>query len=424
MPRKILLLQGPVGPFFAKLRKCLQTNGMAVDHVLFNLGDVLFAAGKGMSVFRGTDAEWQRVMTERLDANTYAAVVMFGSARDRHRFVLETAGRLNIPVLCLEEGYIRPGYVTAEKGGNNAHSPLATEPLETFLTEPPQALKRRAPQRAFGQLVWFGFCYYVARWAGYLAFRHVQHHKRRFGVLEFGLWARNVYRKIAHGPRNRRRIAELAAQHRNAFFLIPLQVHDDMQLRRYGRGWTNEKLVDATIRSFALHAPCDHRLVIKVHPMDRGHHSIEDYVAKAALQHACADRVVFLDDGVMGQLTRICAGMVTINSTSALSALLHNVPVGVFGDAIFRRPGLVNCLDGPKDLDDFWCAGRAAEEDLAKGFRRHLIAQAQVPGDFYHRTGSRIAVDNIVERLNSLLAENGAPPRFSDQAMTKNRNAR
>lgn len=51
--QKILLLQGPVGPFFAELQIALDAAGFAVKRVLFNSGDKLFDHGRNSVRFTG-----------------------------------------------------------------------------------------------------------------------------------------------------------------------------------------------------------------------------------------------------------------------------------------------------------------------------------------------------------------------------------
>ena len=74
-----------------------------------------------------------RLVEAAMRENGFDAVVLFGAERLLHRVAIECAEEMGIPVVCLEEGYIRPGYVTMELSGNNWRSPIAGQlPPEEF----------------------------------------------------------------------------------------------------------------------------------------------------------------------------------------------------------------------------------------------------------------------------------------------------
>src|SRR3546814_3668112 len=79
------------------------------------------------------------------------------------------------------------------------------------------------------------------------------------------------------------------------------------------------------------------------------------------MQTACAlgiaDRVDVIDIGSLGLLTRHSAGMITINSTSGLSAIFHGVPLLVIGDALYANDKLAVCGNGQPNFDAFWTCG-------------------------------------------------------------------
>src|SRR5207244_13108804 len=45
------------------------------------------------------------------------------------------------------------------------------------------------------------------------------------------------------------------------YYVVALQVHDDLNLLNNGNGWTMERLIDEATRSFATHAPSHQRLL-------------------------------------------------------------------------------------------------------------------------------------------------------------------
>src|ERR1700761_657857 len=120
----VLLLQGPVGPFFRELHQELLDRGFDVLKVNFNGGDLLFSPRSDVCNFRGSPQDWGAWLQSLMSDQPLAAIVLFGDGRPYHMEALRVAGEQGVVTWCLEEGYLRPGYVTCEIGGNNAHSPL------------------------------------------------------------------------------------------------------------------------------------------------------------------------------------------------------------------------------------------------------------------------------------------------------------
>ena len=401
---RVLLLQGPVGPFFTTLRRALAARDIETRQIAFNAADLAFAEPFGTDVFRGRERAWRAHLRGVLDAWRPDIVVLFGCERVRHAVARKMCHARSIPVLSLEEGYVRPGFVTAEWGGNNRRSPLADASPERIAElarhEKPQA----AAPSSFGRMAWFSFLYYVARTLGLPIMRHSIHHKRRPLVRETVFWLRSAWRKVTRARGNRRLVDWLLEHQRDNFVVVPLQVRDDMQLEKAGRGWTNERVIDRAIASFARHAPDERVLVFKVHPLERGHCNAIERVTQVAARHGVADRVFAIDDGSIGLVVSASAGMVTINSTSAFSALLRGVPLCVLGDAMFRRPELAWCVETIEDLDRFWTAGRPPAGQDAHTFREAMMRSALVPGDFYLSRGRRVAANNIAQMIEERLS--------------------
>lgn len=405
---RVLLLQGPVGPFFHTFRRTLAARDVETRQIAFNTADLAFGDPFTTDVFRGRERAWRAHLRSVLDAWTPDVVVMFGCERVRHAVARRMCGARGIAVLSLEEGYVRPGYVTAEWGGNNRCSPLAHAAPERIAALARQPKPEAAAPSSFGRMAWFSFLYYVMRSAGRPIMRHSIHHKRRPLPSETGFWLRSAWRKVTRARRNRRTIDWLLEHQRDNFVVVPLQVRDDMQLEKAGRGWTNMRVIEAVTASFAAHAPTSRYLVFKVHPLERGHCNAIERVADVAARHGVADRVMAIDDGSIGLVTSAAAGMVTVNSTSAFSALLRGVPLAVLGDAMFRRPELAWCVETPADLDRFWREGRAAETEAAGLFREAMMRSALVPGDFYLPRGRNVAAANLAEIVCERIAQDRA----------------
>ncbi len=135
--RVFLFLQGPHGPFFHRLGKMLRRAGATVWRVGFNAGDRAFwFHPRSYIPFRGASADWPETFTELLDNKGVTDIVLYGDVRTIHAEAVAEAKRRGITVHVFEEGYMRPYWVTYERGGTNGNSRL----MEMSVTEMQTAL--------------------------------------------------------------------------------------------------------------------------------------------------------------------------------------------------------------------------------------------------------------------------------------------
>lgn len=119
----MLLLQGPVGPFFWRLAKDLRALGTTVHKVNFNGGDWLFYP-KGALNYRGRMQDWPAWLKDKLQALEIDVLMLFGDSRPIHKQAHAVARELGIEVGVFEEGYVRPHCITLERDGVNGNSLL------------------------------------------------------------------------------------------------------------------------------------------------------------------------------------------------------------------------------------------------------------------------------------------------------------
>jgi capsular polysaccharide export protein len=376
-----LLLQGPVGGFFAYLAKDLKARGHSVAKFNFNAGDLVFSRQfRSINYTHGQNA-WRKWLREYCENWRPDAILLFGDQRPIHRIAMQIAREKEIAVYCFEEGYIRPNYVTFERGGNNANSPLLRGNAAFIRAPEPPPPQQLTPQ--FGSMARRAMLYYIAKAGGTWLFPGYLHHRRRTLMSEAYLWTLSYIRLLWNQHRDNELIERLTAADKQPFFLVALQVHDDLQLLRHGKGWRNRSLIKAAIASFAQKAAKDDILIFKVHPMDRGHRRYRLHVSKEAKRHGVADRVKVLQSGPLAGIVRQAKGLITINSSSGIVALEAGVPVLALGKAIYGMKELVCGDAGRADLDAFWASPRPARRELAKGVVRILKRDHMIPGSFY-----------------------------------------
>lgn len=380
--RHTLMLQGPMGSFFSDLAALLVDRGQAVTKVHFNGGDQVFWHHRGSLRYRGTLAEldgWLRtLMLER----GVDAVVLFGQMRPIHAVARQVAKSMGVQVFVFEEGYLRPDWVTVERRGVNA---LSLQPrLASFYrdTHPPAF----SPPRPTGQGIWrltaIAAWYGLAYWLLRPLYGPVPHHRSMNPLRESALWLRGGLRHVMYAWRERGQLAELSgASMSRRWFLVPLQVTDDSQVRDHSRFASVAEFIEEVVESFARHAPSDALLVLKHHPMDRAYSDYRHLVARLRRRHGLGARLRYLHDQHLPTLLHHARGVVTINSTVGLQALYHGVPVKTMADSVYQIPGLVH----GGELEGFWQAPGVVDAALFSRFRAHLVASTQLNASFYAR---------------------------------------
>lgn len=376
--KRVLLLQGPVGPFFARLAVALRAHGAQVHKVNFNAGDWFFYP-RGAVNYRGGMAAWPDWLKVHLQRLRIDVVFLFGDCRPIHTAAHDVATRLGIEVAVFEEGYVRPDYVTLERFGVNGRSQLSRLP-QAYNEPNPAVPPRRPVVGAYWPMVWWGFWYFTVGGLGKPFFPRYAHH-RALSILEALPWIRAVWRKHGYRWAERGTQDRLTTTFSQRFFLAPLQVYNDAQVLAHSDLDDVPHFISTTLRSFARHAPRDTLLVFKHHPMDRGYTDYTHLVRRLARQAGVSERVLYIHDQHLPSLLDHARGVVVINSTVGLSALHHGVTTMVVGNALYDMPGLT--YQG--ELDEFWRDAPAARPDAAlyRRFRDNLIARTQLNGSFY-----------------------------------------
>lgn len=379
--QRVLLLQGPMGPFFWRLAADLRAAGAEVFKINFNGGDWLFYP-LGASAWRGSLDAWPAWLEQYVRQHAITTVLLFGDCRPIHVAAREVALRCHIDVGVFEEGYVRPDFVTFERFGVNGYSQIPREAaFYQALPDPPAA--RVLP---VGNSYWHGACwstlYYLA--AGLLRplFLRYRHH-RVLGFAELPAQLRGLWRKLYYAISEYRLGRQLVHDYSQRYFLLPLQVHNDAQVQAHSHYGSVARFIVDVIYSFARHAPADSVLVIKHHPLDRAYHDYGRLISRLARRTSTSGRVFYIHDQHLPTLLQHARGVIVINSTVGLSALYHQKAVKVCGTALYDMAGLT----WQGKLADFWHAapGFIPDAQLFQRFRSYLIERTQINGSFFRR---------------------------------------
>ncbi len=381
MRRNVLLLQGPIGPFFSRFGDDLAARGFAVTKINFNGGDRFFYRRSGAIDYTGKLTDWEHWLERLMINRNIGRLYLFGDCRSYHRIAREVATRLNIRVFVFEEGYIRPNFITLEENGVNGHSTMMKGELEISAIAPELPAEHQQPSNVFQLTALYAMIYYWASAARAGRFPYYRHH-RPFGWLSEGSrWIRSGMRKWLYTRRERKVLAELIPQFDKNYFVCPLQVHCDMQVVVHSDFNSIEHFIGEVLSSFRENAPLNKAIVFKHHPLDRGYTDYSSLFANLVAELGLQGRVFYVHDVDLPTLLRHAQGTVLINSTVGMSSLFHGTPVKTMGDAIYDIPGLTE----QGDLDDFWRCEERVDKDLFQAFRAYLVQRNQLNGNLYRR---------------------------------------
>lgn len=379
--KRVLLLQGPVGPFFSRFANDLRWADATVFKVNFNGGDSFFY-GDDAIPFRDDYAAWPAFFKSLLERLDIEVVMLFGDCRKCHVAALEIARERGLEVGVFEEGYLRPDYVTLERQGVNGNSGLPTSPI-FYLNKPSRPAPKADPVgNSFFYAAWWACVYTLMAHLLRPLYPHYQHH-RRLSLAEAWPWSKALWRKFKYAVSERGIQKRLVTDLSKKYFLVPLQVHHDAQIRVHSEYESVEQFIVDVVASFARSAPANTVLVIKHHPLDRGHRDYTALLRRLGAEQRLGSRLVYVHDQNLPKLLDHARGVIVINSTVGLSALLHKAPLKVCGDAIYKLKGLV--YQG--ELNEFWGAAAKEKVDmkLFRAFRDHVIQHTQLNGSFYRR---------------------------------------
>lgn len=399
--RHVLFLQGPASPFFARLGKALRARGHRVGKINLNLGDQLFWRS-GATAYRGRFSRWAGHLSRRFDEEGVTDIVLFGDCRSYHRTAVELARARGIAVHVFEEGYLRPDWVTLEQGGVNGFSHLPETAadirrLAAAAAEAPAPVKTGSGLR--NRVVW-DVIYNLSTAFGRGLYPFYRHHRPWPVLLEYACWLKRLAVMPIEKRRSRRTLARLATSE-PGFFIFPLQLDSDFQIRVHADLNSMEEALEVIVASFAAHAPVTDHLVVKAHPLDNGLVDRRRQCRRIARAAGVEDRVLFVDGGNLARLTSDAKGMVTVNSTSGMVALEMARPVAVLGRAVYNVPGLTH----QGSLDRFWTAPPRPDPELLAEFVRLLKARALVNGSFFTEAGLAAAVAAAVTRIEQVLPQ-------------------
>ena len=397
--RTFLFLQGPHGPFFKRLAKMLRAAGSDVWRVGFNAGDAAFWPDKASFIpFKAPIDDWAETFRKIVDEKHITDIVLYGDTRRIHAEAVEAAHDIGLMVHVFEEGYLRPYWVSYERGGSNGNSALMRLDVPQMQDTLANAdLDVPEPPAHWGDMrhhVFYGALYHWHVLLRNRPFRNFAPHRAMTVAQEFRLylkrlmlmpviWADRVQStfKIKHGG--------------FPYHLALLQLEHDSNFQNHSPFKTMPEFLDRVIEGFSRGAPTHYHMMFKAHPLEDGRVNLRREIKRLAVYHGVEDRVHYVRGGKLAQLLDHARSAVTVNSTAAQQVLWRGLPLKVFGDAVYAKPEFVST----QPLAEFFARPGRPDSRAYRDYRHFLLETSQIAGGFYSARGRRQLLRQVVDMM-------------------------
>ena len=397
--RSFLFLQGPHGPFFGQLAAMLQHTGASVWRVGFNAADQAFWPNKGSyTPFHGTLDAWSDAFLDLVAQNGVTDIVLYGDTRPIHAAAIVAAKAAGLTLHVFEEGYLRPHWVTYERGGSNGHSRLMGLSVDSMRAMLAQTdVDQPAAPAHWGDLrkhMFWGAVYHGLLLAGRRRYPAFRPHRSLTAAQEFWLYAKRYALLPLHIAE--RIAATLRIRHGGfPYHLALLQLEHDASFQMHSPFTTLGQFLEIVIHGFAKGAPPHHHLVFKAHPLEDGRINLSVLIRNLARAAGIAHRVHFVRGGKLARLLDHASTAVTVNSTAGQQALWRGLPLKTFGASVYSKPEFVS----PQPLDQFFGDPEKPDSRAYRDYRHFLLETCQVAGGYYSSGGRRVLLRSIVDMM-------------------------
>ena len=382
----------------------------------FNLGDRVFWPGAGYIAFQAAQDRWAEVCADIMARHGITDLVLYGDTRPIHATAILLAQARGITVHVFEEGYLRPYWVTYERGGSNGHSRLmdlsvpqmqgALDRVDLDLPEVP------ATWGDMRQHMFWGALYHGCVAMGFRAYANFRPHRALTVGQEFLLYLNRFLLMPVH--RLERRLATWRIRNGGfPYHLAILQLEHDASFRDHSPFSSMTEFLALVIEGFAKGAPRHHHLVFKAHPLEDGRVPLLPEIRRLAALHGIRDRVHFVRGGKLARLLDAARSAVTVNSTAGQQALWRGLPLRTFGAAVYAKPEFVSS----QPLEAFFAAPERPDTRAYRDYRHFLLETSQLVGGFYSSRGRKALLRQVVDLMLSpsdpyqALEEGNAAPR-------------
>ena len=394
--RVFLFLQSHPSYFGKAVVRHLRAREVPCHVVNLSLGDWIFRWGTGAVNYRGTLADWPAFLENLVVRKGVTDIVFYADQRPYHRAARALARRTGRRAWAYEFGYLRPDWITLERTGLGPFSHIPDDPdvVERLAGQLDFDMPRAHYRHAFAEEATNEVIFHLTPIFLPFAFPHYVRDRYYHPLIDYISYVPKLLTKGARQRRAQHVVEELAGGD-GAYFVVIMQMQGDYQIRRGSPYRRLHEMIQEVLASFTARARHDERLVFKMHPLESGFENWPRVIREQAAACGLGDRVVVIDGGDLRRLLRHCRGVVLINSTAGLTALMEGVPVKTLGIAVYDMPRLTH----QGLLDTFWTTPEPPDPRTVEALVKLLAASVQVKGNFFTREGRAAAVPEFARRL-------------------------
>ncbi len=413
--RVFLFLQGHPSFFAKNVANHLEEKGHTALRINFCLGDAILWWGRKSYNFRKPFSSWEKYLRDFVQKHGVTDIIYYADRKPYHQIAAKVADDLDIPTYAFEFGYLRPDWITLERGGMSAfsHFPIEPEKISAIAkqVEDPDLARKypyTKPREIFFEVTYNLLSYFL--WFFYPFYKADRYYNP---LVEYVSGIPGLFlEKRRH--RAARKLVTRLGRKRRPFFIFSLQLQGDYQLRSNAPFAHQKKAIEQVILSFSKTSKENTDLILKAHPLDNGLERWGLFIKKVSKELGVSNRVHFIVGGNLTFMLKHAKGCVMINSTVGLHSVRSDCPVKVLGHAVFDIEGLTH----QGSLDSFWTHPQAPDKSFVKDFVKAVAATIQVKGNFFTTKGNRAAVPafahNLIERrVNGYGAFEKMPPRLA-----------
>ncbi|MGB7240597.1 MAG: capsular biosynthesis protein, partial [Sulfitobacter sp.] len=341
---------------------------------------------------------WPDAFTALVGQKAVTDIVLYGDTRPIHAKAIERARDLGLRIHVFEEGYLRPYWITYERGGSNGHSQLMQMSLaDMHLALEHTDIEALPPPGHWGdtrQHVFYGALYHWFVMFMNGAYSNFRPHRSLPVRTEFKLHLKRLFSMPFQAIE--RRISTWRIKSGGfPYHLVLLQLEHDSAFQNHSSFETTTDFLATVMDGFVAGAPGHHHLVFKAHPLEDGRAPIRRDITKLAEALKVSHRVHFVRGGKLARLLDDAATAVTVNSTAGQQVLWRGIPLKVFGDAVYAKPQFVS----NQALEEFFATPNRPDTRAYRDYRRYLLETSQLPGGFYSARGRRQLMRHVVDKM-------------------------
>ena len=183
--------------FWRELAVAFEAAGVKAHHINFSFGDWIYWRKSGARNFNKPLSAWSEYLGDFIIRENITDILYYADQLPYHRIAADVAKRFGVKCHAVENGYLRPDWITLERGGMGRHSHFPDDPEQiakiASQVGPADTVLRYTHKfwhEATNEVV-----YNLAAYLGRLIFPRYQADKYYDPLFEYIMWLRRMFRR-------------------------------------------------------------------------------------------------------------------------------------------------------------------------------------------------------------------------------------